>query len=37
MHLSNGGEPSADGGGSPFYFVSRRMFMINLVNTKICI
>jgi len=25
MYLSNGGEPSPDGGGSPFSVVSRRM------------
>ena len=37
MYLSNGGEPSPDGGGSPSYFVSRRMLMINPVNIKICI
>jgi Site-specific recombinases, DNA invertase Pin homologs len=37
MYLSNGGEPSPDGGGSPFSFVSRRMLMINPVNIKICI
>ncbi|MDR3595642.1 hypothetical protein [Clostridium sp.] len=39
MYLSNGGEPSPDGngGGSPSYFVSRRKFMINPVNIKICI
>ncbi len=37
MYLNNGGEPSPDGGGSPSYFVSRRMLMINPVNIKICI
>lgn len=37
MYLSNGGEPSPDGGGSPSYFVSRRKLMINPVNIKICI
>ena len=37
MYLSNGGEPSPDGGGSPFSVVSRRMLMINPVNIKICI
>jgi len=39
MYLSNGGEPNPDGagGGSPSYFVSRRRFMINPVNFKICI
>jgi site-specific DNA recombinase len=37
MYLSNGGEPSPDGGGSPSYFVSRRRLMINPVNIKICI
>ena len=35
MYLNNGGEPSPDGGGSPSYFVSRRMLMITPV--KICI
>ena len=37
MYLSNGGEPSPDGGGSPSYFGSRRKLMINPVNIKICI
>ena len=37
MYLSNGGEPSPDGGGSPSYFVSRRKLMINPVNIRICI
>jgi len=37
MYLSNGGEPSPDGGGSPFSAVSRRMLRINSVNIKICI
>ena len=37
MYLSNGGEPSPDGGGSPLSVVSRRMLMINPVNIKICI
>ncbi|WP_297426085.1 recombinase family protein [Clostridium sp.] len=37
MYLSNGGEPSPDGGGSPSYFTSRRRLMINPVNIKICI
>ena len=37
MYLSNGGEPSPDGGGSPFSVVSRRMFIINHVNINICI
>lgn len=37
MHLNNGGEPSPDGGSSPFSVVSRRMLMINPVNIKICI
>jgi len=37
MYLSNGGEPSPDGGGCPSSVVSRRMFMINPVNIKICI
>jgi len=37
MYLSNGGEPSPEGGGSPFSVVSRRMLMINPVNIKICI
>lgn len=27
MYTSNGGEPSADVGGSPSYFVSRRRFI----------
>jgi len=35
MYLSNRGEPSPDGGGSPSYFGSRRMLMINHVNMKI--
>ena len=34
MYLSYGGEPSPDGGGSPFSVVSRRMLMINPVNIK---
>ncbi|MFR1905811.1 MAG: hypothetical protein ACLS28_08795 [Clostridium neonatale] len=37
MYLNNGGEPSPDGGGSPFSFVSRRRLMINPVNIKIYI
>jgi site-specific DNA recombinase len=37
MYLSNGGEPSPDGGGSPFSIVSRGMLIINPVNIKICI
>lgn len=37
MHLNNGGEPSPDGGGSPFSVVSRRMLMINPVNIKMSI
>jgi site-specific DNA recombinase len=39
MYISNRGEPSPDdnGGGSPFYFVSRRRFVTNPVNIKICI
>ena len=37
MYLSNEGELSPDGGGSPSYFVSRRKLMINPVNIKICI
>ena len=36
MYLSNGGEPSPDGGGSPSYFVSRRRLMINHVNINFC-
>lgn len=36
-YLSNGGEPSPDGGGSPSCFVSRRKLLINPVNIKICI
>ncbi|NOW06751.1 hypothetical protein BCM20_000061 [Clostridium beijerinckii] len=34
MYLSNGGEPSPDGGGSLSYFVSRRRLMINLIDKK---
>jgi len=34
LYLSNGGEPSSDGGGSPLSFVSRRILMINPVNIK---
>ena len=37
MYLSNGGEPSPDGGGSLFSVVSKRMLMINPVNIKIYI
>ncbi|MDR3598542.1 hypothetical protein [Clostridium sp.] len=37
VYLSNGGEPSLDGGGSPSYFASRRRLMISSVNVKICI
>ena len=37
MYLSNGGEASPDGVGSPFSVVSRRMLMINPVNIKTCI
>ena len=37
MYLSNGGEPSSEGGGSPFSVVPRRMLTINPVNIKICI
>lgn len=37
IYLSNKGEPSLDGGSSPYYFVSRRRLMINTVNIKICI
>ncbi|OOM15959.1 hypothetical protein [Clostridium saccharobutylicum] len=37
MYLNNGGEPSPDGGCSPFSVVSKRMLMINPVNIKICI
>jgi len=37
MYLNKVGEPSPDGGGSPFFVVSRRMLMINPVNIKICI
>ncbi|MDU4848671.1 MULTISPECIES: hypothetical protein [Clostridium] len=36
-YLNNGGEPSPDGGGSPFSFVSRRRLMINPVNIKMYI
>lgn len=35
MYLSNEGEPSSDGGGSPSYFVSKRKLMINHVNTEV--
>ena len=34
LYLSNGGELSPDGGGSPFPVVSRRILMINPVNIK---
>ena len=37
MYLSNGGEPSPDGGGSPSSFVSRRRLIIDSVNFKISI
>ena len=37
MPLSNGGESSPDGGGSPISVASRRMLMINPVNIKSCI
>jgi len=37
MYLSNGGEPSLDGGSSPSSFVSRKMLMINPVNIKISV
>jgi site-specific DNA recombinase len=38
MYLNNGGEPSPDkGGGSPSYFISRRVMMINPMDIKICI
>ena len=37
MYLSNVGEPSPDGVGSPFSVVLRRMLMINPVNIKIYI
>lgn len=37
MYLINVGEPSSDGGGSPFSVVSRRRLIINPVNIKICI
>jgi len=37
MYLCNGGEPSPDGGGSPFSVVSKRMLMTNPVNIKIFI
>jgi len=37
MYISNGGEPSPDGGGYPFFVVSRIMLRINPVNIKICI
>ena len=37
MYLSNGGEPSPGGGGSPFSVASRRMLLINPVNIKIYI
>ena len=35
IYLSNGGEPSPDGGGSPFSVVLRRVLMINSMNIKI--
>ena len=35
MHLNKVGEPSVDGGGSPFYVVSRKMLMIKPANKKI--
>jgi hypothetical protein len=34
MYLSKVGEPSPDGGSSPFFVVSRRILMINPVNIK---
>ena len=34
LYLGNGGEPSPDGGGSPFSGVSRRMIKINPVIEK---
>lgn len=34
MYLSNGGEPSPDGGGSLSYYVSWRKVMINHVNVR---
>jgi len=37
MYLSKVGEPSPNGGGSPFSVVSKRMLMINPVNIKIYI
>lgn len=37
MYLSNGGEASPDGGGSPSCFVSRRRLMINPVKIRIFI
>ena len=37
MYLSNVGELSPDGGGSPFSVVSKRMLMTSLVNIKIFI
>jgi site-specific DNA recombinase len=38
MYLNNGGEPSQEkGGGSPSYFVSRRVMMISPVDIRICI
>jgi len=37
MYLNNGGEPNPDGDGSLSFVVSRRMFMINPVNIRICI
>jgi site-specific DNA recombinase len=37
MYLSNGGEPSPDGDGSPSFVVSKKMLRINPVNIKICI
>lgn len=37
MYLNNGGEPSPDGSGSSFSFISKRKLMINPVNIKISI
>ncbi|BCZ48135.1 hypothetical protein psyc5s11_42020 [Clostridium gelidum] len=37
MYLSDRGEPSPDGGGSPSSFVSKRTLMRNPVKTKISI
>jgi len=37
MYLSKVGEQDPDGAGSPLYFASRKILMINHVNIKIFI